>query len=236
MSAGERLENDLHGFFALRQQTDDALFRQRLTQLQQFQSERLRVTHADLLATSPSREALEFLLSDIYGGADLSPVARDIERALPLALKLLPDKVMATAACALEAMLVTQQLDEALTELLAARLDEPLDEAAYIDGYRRLSQQPRRQRQLDLLLELGKQLEKYLRSRLLLGTFRMVNKPAHKAGFGHLYDFMARCFAVMKPLPDAAALLAELSARERAIMQKLFAGDSQPFANHGQAR
>lgn len=230
MTSGERLHHYLERFFALRQQGDDAIFKARLTRLQSCQAARLRASHADLLAQPALTQALEFILSDIYGGADLNPVARDIQRALPLALKLLPNKVMTTAATALEAAMLTQELDEALVQQLADKLDAPLAEADYIASYALLDAQTKRLRQLELVSELGGHLERYIRSRLLLGTFKLVKKPAHKAGFTHLYGFMERCFAVMQPVPNAQALLAELSAREAVIMQRLLAGDPTPFA------
>lgn len=230
MTTGEQLQSGLARFFALKQQTGDARFKARLACFQRCQTERLRATHAALLADPKLRPALDFLLADIYNGADLAPVARDIQRALPYALKLLPDKVMATSAQALEAAILTQELDEAMTELLGDRLDAPLSEADYCIAYRALGKRAERKRQLELIGEFGQQLERYIRSRLLLKTFKMVRKPAHKAGFGHLYDFMARCFEVMQPVPDAGKLLAQISAQEAVIMQRLFDGNPAPFA------
>ncbi|HAM74461.1 MAG TPA: hypothetical protein DCQ09_02205, partial [Alcanivorax sp.] len=60
----------------------------------------------------------------------------EIRRALPKAMRLLPEKVMATSADALEAAIITQELDEALVGVLGERLDLPLDDDAYGDGYR----------------------------------------------------------------------------------------------------
>jgi hypothetical protein len=231
MNAGDSLQHNLDRFFALRQQEDDKLFLARLDRLRDAQTKRLHATHADLFADPRLAAALEFLFTDIYNSTHLAPVAREIRRALPLAVKLLPGNVMLTSANALEAAVLTQELDEALTDLLGDTLDAPLTESDYIAGYRKLGRQPERRRQVELIAAFGEQLERYLRSKLLLGTFKVVKLPAHKAGFSHFYDFMESCFAVMKPVPNAQTLLVELSRREAVIMQKLLDGDPAPFAS-----
>lgn len=232
MNSGESLQRHLERFLALQQHGEEAVFMARLTRLRAVQNARLRTTHADLFARRELAPALDFLLTDIYGGADLLPVAKDIQRALPYALKLLPHKVLETSACALEAAVLTQELDEALVAHLGSQLDAPLALTEYAAAFRALGKQEARQLQLRLIRDFGQHLERYLRSRLLLSTFKMVRKPAHKAGFGHLYDFMQRCFDVMQPVPDAALLLDTLVNRESAIMARVFAGAADPFLLH----
>ncbi|EKF76122.1 hypothetical protein A11A3_01470 [Alcanivorax hongdengensis A-11-3] len=229
MTAGEQLQHYLERFFALRQHDDDAVFLARLRRLQDWQSQRLRHTHRHLLDDTATAPGIDFLLVDVYGGRDLLPVARDIRRALPKAMRLLPDKVMATSASALEAAILTQELDEAITTHLGERLEQPLDEASYLAAFRQEGHRADRQRQLQLVAELGHRLDRYIRSRMLQTTFKMVRKPAHAAGFANLYDFMDRSFRVMKPVPSVGLLLEQLAAREEAIMDKVFAHHPAPF-------
>lgn len=229
MTTGERLSAYLERFFALKQQSDDAVFLARLATLRQCQTNRLRRTHADLLAQPKLNPALEFILNDIYNAQDLLPVAKEIQRALSLALKLLPNSVMNTSADALETAVLTQELDEALVEQLGNKLDTPLSDNDYIVGYQQLGCEKERTRQLELVATFGTSLEKYVRSRLLQGTFKVVKKPAHKAGFSHLYSFMEHCFAVMKPVPNAEALLRQLAQRETQIKNNLLANAVNPF-------
>ncbi|WP_133491620.1 hypothetical protein [Alcanivorax sp. 24] len=228
-TAGLRLQHALARFFQLRQHVDDAVFLARLQRLRATQRQRLAETHADLLADHQLRPALTFLLDDVYGGQDLLPVATEIRRALPKALKLLPDRVMATSAVALEAAMLTQELDEALVHTLGARLDQPLDPASYAEGYRDLGDDGARRQQITLVAELGPRLDRYIRSRTLQTTFRLVRKPAHAAGFSNLYDFIDRSFRVMKPVPSVTALLERVAAREDAIMTRLFSRHPFPF-------
>lgn len=229
MNAGERLHDHLERFFALRQHGDDQGFINRLRRFQDWQRGRLMATHARLLEDPRSGPGIRFLLDDVYGGRDLLPVAREIRRALPKAAKLLPERVMATSASALEAAILTQELDEAATAVLGERLEQPLDDAAYIDAYRALDREDDRRRQLRLVAELGHHLDRYVRSRMIQTTFRLVRKPAHAAGFVNLYDFMDHSFQVMKPVPSVGRLLEEVAAREAAIMERLLAGHPDPF-------
>ena len=235
MTAGEQLQHYLDRFFALRQHGDDALFLARLRRLQEWQGERLKHTHAHLLDDPVTAEGIQFLLDDVYGGRELLPVAREIRRALPKAMKLLPEKVMATSAAALEAAILTQELDEAVTQTLGEALDQPLTEMTYLKGFRQDHHHNDRLRQVQLVAELGHRLDRYIRSRMLHATFRMVRKPVHAAGFSNLYDFMARSFHVMKPVPSVGQLLEQIAARETHIMDRVYALHPSPFENeHGE--
>ena len=235
MNTGEQLQHYLDRFFALRQHGDDAVFLRRLQRLQAWQGERLSRTHEYLLAQPATREGVRFLLDDVYGGRHLLPVAQEVRRALPKAMKLLPDSVMSTSASALEAAILTQELDEAVTEILGAQLDQPLTEPVYLAGFRQDHHHADRQRQLQLVAELGHKLDRYIRSRLVQTTFRLVRKPAHAAGFSNLYDFMARSFRVMKPVPSVGQLLEQIAARETHIMDRVYALHPSPFENeHGE--
>lgn len=228
MNAGERLQHYLERFFSLRQHGGDALFLARLQRLQTFQRQRLLASHARLMETPCLRPGMEFLLDDVYGGRDLLPVAREIRRALPKAIKLLPDRVMATSAQALEAAIITQELDEALTDQLGEQ-DQTLDDAAYADAYRALGREAERRQQLALIAGLGRPLDRYIRSRMIQTSFRLVRKPAHAAGFTNLYDFIDRSFRVMKPVPSVGRLLDDVTAREAAILERLFDHHPAPF-------
>ncbi|MEE4250752.1 MAG: hypothetical protein V2I38_09205 [Alcanivoracaceae bacterium] len=229
MRADEKLQQDLERFFALRQHSDDQRFRRRLRNLQDYQGQRLSRSHAGLLAIPANQAAIGFLLDEVYGGKDLLPVAQDIRRAVNKAASLLPDRVMATSASVLEAAILTQELDEALADSLHDSLDQPVDEALYIQGFRALGRQEERQRQLDLIGEVGHHVDRYVRGRMLQATFRMVRRPVHAAGFGNLYDFLDRGFGAMRDLDSAGKLLAQLTRTEAQILARLYAGHPAPF-------
>ena len=226
MRIAEQLLEHIDRYFDLRQYGDEPAFRRRLANLQAAQAGRLTDTHQHLLANPRSAPAVQFLLDEVYSGKDLRPVAHDIRRATRKAMNLLPESVMATSAAVMEATLITQELDEALTELMGDALDQPPGLDLYSEGYRSLGRQDDRERQLALIAELGHGIDRYVRSRLIQTTFRMVRKPAHAAGFSNLYDFLQQGFGVLKPVPSVGELLAGVADREAEIMARLFAGHS----------
>lgn len=196
--------------------------------LQRAQISRLRLTHADLLAAASTQPITEFFLSEIYTGLDLHELAREIEKALPVAMRMLPESVMRTAAVAVECNALTGELDERTAAWLQARGLRADDETALIAAYQ-AGDMSLRHEQARLLRELGLGLDRYVRSRLITATFRMVSGPARVAGLGGLYDFMARGFAVMKPMRSVADFLDVFLGRELQILDNLAQNRPQPF-------
>ncbi len=113
--------------------------------------------------------------------------------------------------------------------MLGERLDMPLDDSAYGHAYRAAGHPDQRRRQLQLVAGLGHHIDRYVRSRMVQTTFRLVRRPAHAAGFANLYDFMDRSFRVMKPVPSVGRLLERIAAREARIMDRLFDRHPAPF-------
>lgn len=198
--------------------------------VQKWQAERLKRTHADLLADPRYQGITEFFLTDIYGGLDLSELAREVERALPIATRLLPESVMRTSAIALELNALTGELDEEVAETLFEKLGhKEVNEATLCEAYRMTSTPEIRQHQLKLLGELGLGLDRYVRSRVIYATFKIAGRPAKMAGLTGLYDFLGRGFEVMRPMGSAQDFISLFVNRELAIVDNLFAGKPDPF-------
>ncbi|MFP5382540.1 MAG: FFLEELY motif protein [Gammaproteobacteria bacterium] len=233
MRAAEKLRFELERYHALRQHRDPA-FCARLHELQAFQARRLQHTHAELVADPVFHDATELFLNDVYGGIDLMPMAREIERALPLAVRILPESVLGTSAIATEVMVLTQELDEQLCTLLHETLDvATLTTDAYVAAFHELGRREDRNRQMALARDLGYGLDKYVRSRLIFTTFRMVSGPAHRYGLGNLYDFMDRGFRIMRPMGSVHELFDRITAAEGEALDRLFAGDPDPYRLEG---
>ncbi len=229
MNTRERLYQGMDRFFSLRQHSDDARFKQRLCTLQTWQASRLRYTHRDYLDDPRVRPGIEFLLAEVYGGRDLTPVGLEIRRALPKALRLLPDSVMATSATTLEAAIITQELDEALVLELGDALDISLKTDQYAVAYRQLGQKPLREKQLQLVSETGHHIDRYVRNRMVQRGFRLLRRPVIAAGFGSLYGLMDRGFSAMGDIDRLGHLLQEMTHREARVMQRLFDTHPDPF-------
>lgn len=228
-SAADRIRHGIARYRNWQRQCNDALNAQVLV-VQQLQIARLRRTHESLLADDRFRPITEFFLCEIYAGLDLDELAREIEKALPVATRMLPDSVLRTAAIAVEANALTGELDEEVAlSLHAAGITEPTD-SDLIAAYRRCDQDVARREQMRLLRELGLGLDRYVRSRLITATFKMAARPAKMAGLGGLYDFMGKGFAVMKPMKSVADFLDDFLGREARILDKLNTDCDDPFA------
>ena len=95
--------------------------------------------------------------------------------------------------------------------------------------YLKLDQDTVRLKQLDMLDELGKSLDKYMRSFMVYTAFKMCKGAAHKYNFDIMYEFMQDGFVAMKPLKSAEKFVREFTAVERQIIDKVHRGDPQPF-------
>ncbi len=228
-STADQLRAELNEFRTWRCHHDEA-FSNHFVKLQLWQVNRLKNTHAHLLKDERYRAATEFFLSDMYGGLDLTELANEVERALPIASRLLPDSVLRTSGIALELNSLTGELDQRMTEILFEDMKiEEVTAETYCEAYRRTSHQEARIRQLDLFAALGLGLDRYVRSRVIYATFKLAFRPAHLAGFGGLYDFLEKGFAVMKPMGSAVEFINSFAQVERTISAKIMNGDPNPF-------
>lgn len=225
----DQMRFELGRFRHWRSHHDDAL-REQFVAVQQWQAGRLARTHADFLRDERYEAVTRFFLSDLYGGLDLNELAREIERALPVATRLLPDSVMRTSAVALELNALTGELDETVAAMLFGTLGHRvITEATILEAYQACGQYEARQRQLDLLSELGRGLDRYVRSRVIYATFKIAHRPARMAGLGALYDFLGRGFDVMRPMGSAQDFINLFINRERAILDNIQAGKPDPY-------
>jgi len=202
-----------------------------LAELRQWQAERLARTYADLRASARYGPAANFFLSDLYGAHDFSARDRAAERAVPLLEKLLPKSTMAPIERALELHALTIELDRALAEALAS---EPgaarrITSEAYGSAYRRCANRARRLHQIELIVAVGRDLDRVVRKPLIYRTLVLARKPARAAGFGELQDFLERGFRAFRQMGDATEFLATIEKRETAILERLFADAARPF-------
>ncbi len=230
VSTADQLRAEIASFRNWRIHSDPE-FNQFFVKLQVWQVERLKKTHAGLLKDPHYQAATEFFLSDMYGGLDLTELANEVERALPIASRLLPDSVLRTSGVALELNSLTGELDQRMTEILFEEMNvEEITPESYCEAYRRTSHQEARYRQLELISALGLGLDRYVRSRVIYATFKLAFRPAHLAGFGGLYDFLEKGFAVMKPMGSAAEFINGFAQVERGISDRIMQGHPNPFA------
>lgn len=202
-----------------------------LKPLQAWQAQRLERSFAAVLADPARRPAARFFLTDLYGDHDFSRRDADIARVIPMMQKLLPVALLKTVADGIELGALTHAFDlrmAASLEALASRKRNVTAEL-YARAYREVGHPRLRARQIALIDEVGLGLWAALRMHGVGALLKLSRVPARAMGFGELQGFLERGFDAFGRLGDAKPFLADIRTHETRVMQRLFAGDADPF-------
>ena len=202
------------------------------SRLRRWQSARLARTHTDLLHNPRYQPAAGFFLEELYGDRDFRQREHDLARIVPMMNRILPAGVLHTAALALELNALSYELDAEMTRMLIAdgHFRHELDEAAYVAAYRRCARYELRRHQIDLVEQLGQDLEKIVRKHLVHTALKLAKTPARLAGVGELHHFLDTGFHAFRHMgADAGTFIATITRRERAIMEQIGADHPDPL-------
>ncbi len=192
--------------------------------LRDWQAARLRRTHKDLLASARTEPAASFFLTDLYGSSDLSKLADDVRRIVPVMVKLLPTAGLETVADGIELHALSEDLDIAMVAALGKQLST-LDAPAYGRAYRKVGRRKDRQRQIDLVQDVGQALARLIHQPFVATALGLMRKPAKLAGLGALQDFLQRGYEAFRKIDDPQEFLDTIVSREQKVLQSLFAKD-----------
>ncbi len=192
--------------------------------LRAWQAARLARTHADLLASPRMGPAATFFLTDLYGSTDLSKLTLDVKRIVPVMTKFLPIAGLETVADAIELHALSEDLDIAMVKALGSRMRK-LDATAYGRAYRKVDRRGDRERQIDLIRDVGQALGRLIGQPFVTSALRLMRTPAQMAGFGELQAFLERGHNAFRKMGDTKKFLSLIVNRERKLLKALFAGD-----------
>jgi hypothetical protein len=222
----DRLTTALGAVMAMRAQlAADPQLSRRWRAVKQFQADRLRTTYPDLLASDRYREPCEFFLEELYGAQDFDRRDAEAQRVVPKLAKMLP-------ARAVETLLLAVQLDELSERFdseMARRLNVPVTADAYAAAYPTVGSEAERERQIELVDEIGRALDKLARIPVLSTMLHMMKGPAEMWGLSHLHHFLQRGFDAFSRMGGAREFLAIIRERETVVNRRLFARESDPF-------
>jgi len=199
---------------------------QRLEELQRWQSQRLLRSHDDLHANPRYRAAVEFFFNELYSGGDPRARDRDVQRVQHVMERLLPRQALHAMMLAIELEILSQELD---ADVVRALPPGPVTVASYATAYRCAGRRADRERQIELLGVIGNFLDRVVKKPIVHGLVRLARGPAHAAGFGALQEFLERGLAAFEGMQGAAEFLRTIGERESRAMERLFAGESDPF-------
>lgn len=206
--AGERRARDL-----------DPALAQRVQAIKAYQHTRFRDTYADLLVGGRYAKAAQFFLDDLYGPGDFTRRDQEFARVVPAIGRLFPREILLTVLALSELHALSERLDTAMGRAHAAASVEP---ASYGAAWREVGEPAQRERQIALMLEVGRALDGYTRSALLRHSLRLMRGPAHAAGLGALQTFLERGFDTFREMRGAEPFLALIAQRERELAARLF--------------
>ena len=197
--------------------------RARLTELQAWQAERLLRSHSDLRTSPRYRRAVDFFFGELYGGRDPRARDRDLQKVQRIMERLLPAEALRALSLAIELEILTQELDAATVRALA---DGAITEESYGAAYRRVGRRADRERQIELLYEIGTFLDHVVRKPLTHALVRLSRGPAHAAGLGELQEFLERGLEAFESMRGAREFLDLVRVRETQALEELL-GDAR---------
>lgn len=199
--------------------------------LEQWQRERLVRTYSDLRGHPHYGPAVAFFLNDLYGSKNFHLHEHHVEHIYPVMVRLLPGDVLNTVAQAIEFDILTRELDVRMMRVLAEELGvtNGIGEEVYSEAYRRCGDYERRLRQIELVHEVGRDLDVLVHKPLVYGALRVARTPARLAGLGDLQDFLERGFSAFRNMRGAQGLLDTIAQREKTILDRIYEKHPRPF-------
>jgi hypothetical protein len=206
----------------------DSALAERVGHLKRYQQARFARTYADLLGHPRYAGAARFFLDDLYGPDDFSQRDAQFARIVPGLVRMFPSEVVGTV----EALTALHALSEQLDSEMARHMNNlPLIASTYVEAWRSTGQPASRQRQIDLMLNVGRALDIYTHRPLLRHSLRAMRMPARAAGMSALQKFLESGFDTFRAMHGADEFLTQIAQRERAISASLFgvAGAPEPL-------
>jgi hypothetical protein len=197
--------------------------------LQQWQRERLAESYSDLMNQESYRPACEFFLEELYGGLDFQERDQEVARVMSVMVRFLPGNALHIMADAFELQALSLKFDMAMAQRFESNGATDLNVASYGLFYRSCGKGPQRERQIVLIREVGNELAKLVHKPFVVRLIRLMRGPAYAAGFGALQSFLESGVLSFRQLDDPVYFVNTIYERERLSMQKLFAGDAEPF-------
>lgn len=187
--------------------------------LQTWQTKRLLFTHDDLWQSKRFNPAMQFFVDELYGPRDFSQRDVELARVVPKMAKILPNKGLISLQAALRLNCLSLELDIALVHKLGSA---EINRSSYFDCYRQSDNQSKREEQIQLLEDLGLDLEQVVKIKGISAILMLSRKPAKVAGVKSLHEFLEKGFKSFKKLGDVHDFIDPIINRERELMRLLF--------------
>ncbi len=200
--------------------------------IKRFQALRFEATYPDLLKSSRYQSATQFFLQELYSDKDFAQRDQQFARIANTIAKVFPQAAVNTAAALAEVHALTEQLDHEMAHAYLALQpanstdDTQINAAQYIACWRQVASPALRERQLDMVLALGKSLDGLTRRPGLRTLLKMMRGPATVAGLVSLQKFLETGFDAFQEMRGAQEFLKLIATRESDWITRLFEEDT----------
>lgn len=203
-----------------------------MIKLRTWQAERLSDTYEDFLTSPRYGPACEFFLSDIYAPREFFRRNRDIEYLYNVMSRFIPDIFLTLIHDAVDLFDLTNALDQKLLDVLVEDLgvDGDITPQLYAQAYRICDNYDDRVRQIDLLIAIGGKVDLTTHIPLVGTTLKLARRPAQRAGWHEIHNFLNRGFKAFKHMGGAKKFLQTIQEREMRILDKIYASHPNPFS------
>ena len=229
-ASAQRIHDALQAVARLRQQRAAELaLALAIARIKRFQARRFQATYPDLLQSLRYKPAAGFFLHELYSDKDYADRDEQFGRIATTIARLFPQAIVDTAAALVEVHALTEHLDD----LMARQWPESLAAtaggntcAAYIDCWRRVADPAGRRRQLEVVLALGRELDRLTEKPGLRTMLRLMRGPAAAAGLSALQQFLETGFDAFAGMRGADEFLQVVQQRETRWINSLFEDDA----------
>ena len=169
-----------------------------ILEVKEFQSARFAATYSDLINSNEFSGPTRFFLTELYSANDYASRDAQFARIAGALQTFFPDQVVATAVSLAQLHVLTEELDFEMG--LAWLRVEPQGDSAcdsvckYIKSWAEVDRRQDRERQLDVVISVGKELVRLTRTRGLRLMLKMMHRPANVAGLASLQSFLESGF------------------------------------------
>ena len=198
--------------------------------LKAYQQARFARMHAGLLAHRRFGRAANFFLNELYGPQDFTQRDAQFSRIVPALVRLFPEDIVKTV----ESLAAVHALSERLDTAMAIHLDGAApDRQRYVRAWQATGEPAARARQIELVMQVGRALDRHTRSFVLRASLKAMRGPARAAGMGALQTFLEAGFDAFASMGAAAEFLGAIETRESALARRLFEAGAVAAATSG---
>lgn len=205
--------------------------------IKRFQARRFAGTYADLIDSVEYSGATRFFLEELYSDQDYSLRDAQFGRIAGALQTFFPSQVVATAVSLAHLHVLTEELDHQMAVAWMQESSPPNtdDVSRYMNAWKAVGRAEDRQRQLEDVLSVGRELDRLTRTPGLRLMLKMMRRPAIAAGLGSLQSFLETGFDTFHKMSgkgaQAQAFFQQIHARESRWLALLFSPDATPCAS-----